>query len=123
MWDVSRAQPEGLRKRIGQEAHRRAAVVWNSKLSVLLGLRIGMQLSYLEDTCGMTGEKPLIIVGFALKRLAGPFLLFLREFLGTNSARRMLNLNRLGADEVAVRLPNDTTGPHHRAHLRLWIYM
>ena len=53
----------------------------------------------------------MIIAGFALKRLAGPFLVFPREFLSKPLVRKKLRLSHLGAAQVAVRLPNDTMGP------------
>ena len=55
-------------------------------------------------TFEIVGEKPL---GFALKRLVGPFLAFLREFRSTPVVKAPpLRLSDLGA--AAVRLPNDT---------------
>ena len=119
LWDVSHGQPAEVQQRLFQERHRWAAVVYCEPLFALLGMRIALQLAWLERTeppqeGDVDTDKPQIFVGLALKRLAGPLSAFLESFLSVPELRQHVGLQRLGAKHVAVRLPNDTTGPTYK---------
>lgn len=98
------------------QQHRLRCVVWAPHLLLALLGQVLQLLSAEEAQIRATNgtwdpHQPIIFVGFALRRLAGPFAMLLRESLEWSELRTVFNLQLSTPANATVRLGADSTGP------------